>query len=66
MITPTNNTKSLALLHQVEEIYQKVYTSDPLLETVLYGGINCTIFLYIGDQTEVAKIPEVTPILAVQ
>ena len=41
MITLSNNTKGLALLHQVEEIYGKVYTSDSLLETVLYWGINC-------------------------
>ena len=26
----------------MEEIYGKVYTSDSLLETVLYWGINCT------------------------
>ena len=42
MITLSNNTKGLALLHQVEEIYGKVYSSDSLLETVLYWGINCT------------------------
>ena len=42
MITLSNNTKGLALLRQVEEIYGKVYTSDSLLETVLYWGINCT------------------------
>ena len=42
MITLSNNTKGLALLHQVEEIYGKVYTGDSLLETVLYWGINCT------------------------
>ena len=42
MITLSNNTKGLALLHQVEEIYGKVYTSDSLLETVLYWGMNCT------------------------
>ena len=42
MITLSNNTKGLALLQQVEEIYGKVYTSDSLLETVLYWGINCT------------------------
>ena len=41
MITLSNNTKSLALLHQVEGIYGKVYTSDSLLEMVLYWGINC-------------------------
>ena len=41
MITLSNNSKGLALLHQVEEIYGKVYTSDSLLETVLYWGINC-------------------------
>ena len=41
MITLSNNTKGLALLHQVEEIYGKVYTGDSLLETVLYWGINC-------------------------
>ena len=39
MITLSNNTKGLALLHQVEEIYGN--TSDSLLETVLYWGINC-------------------------
>ena len=43
MITLSYNTKGLALLHQVEEIYGKVYTSDSLLETVLYWGINCTL-----------------------
>ena len=42
MINLSNNTKGLALLHQVEEIYGKVYTSDSLLETDLYWGINCT------------------------
>ena len=42
MITLSNNTKGSALLHQVEEIYGKVYKSDSLLETVLYWGINCT------------------------
>ena len=41
MITLSNNTKGLALLHQVKEIYGKVNTSDSLLETVLYWGINC-------------------------
>ena len=39
MITLSNNTKGLALLQQVEVIYGKVYTSDSLLETVLYWGI---------------------------
>ena len=43
MITLSNNTKGFALLHQVEEIYGKVYKSDSLLETVLYWGINCTL-----------------------
>ena len=43
MITLTNNTKGLALLPQVEEIYGKVHTSDSLLETVLYWRINCTV-----------------------
>ena len=43
MITLSNNIKGLALPHQVEEIYGKVYTSDSLLETVLYWGINCTL-----------------------
>ena len=33
MITLSNNTKGLALLHQVEKIYGKVDTSDSLLET---------------------------------
>ena len=42
MITLSNNIKGLALLHQVKEIYGKVNTSDILLETVLYWGINCT------------------------
>ena len=41
MITLSNNTKGLALLHQLKEIYGKVNTSDSLLETVLYWGINC-------------------------
>ena len=45
MITLSNNTKGLALLHQVEEIYGKVYTSDSLLEMVLYWGINC-MYMY--------------------
>ena len=43
MITLSNNTKGLALLHQVEDIDGKVYASDSLLEMVLYWGINCTI-----------------------
>ena len=43
MITLSNNTKRLVLLNQVEEIYGKVYTSDSLLETVLYWGINCSV-----------------------
>ena len=43
MITLSYNTKGLALLHQVEEIYGKVYTGDSLLETVLYWGINCIV-----------------------
>ena len=42
MITLSDNKKGLALLHQVEEMYGKVYTSDSLLETVLYWGIYCT------------------------
>ena len=42
MITLSINMKGLALLHQVEEMYGKVYTSDSLLEKVLYWGINCT------------------------
>ena len=41
MITLSNNTKGLALLHQVEETYGKLYTGDSLLETVLYWGLNC-------------------------
>ena len=41
MITLSNNTKGLALLHQVEKIYGKIYTSESLMETVLYWGINC-------------------------
>ena len=47
MITLSDNTKGLALLQQVEEIYGKVYTSDSLLETVLYWGINCTILVLL-------------------
>ena len=43
MITLSNNTKGLSLLHQVEEIHGKVCTSDSLLETVLYWGINCIL-----------------------
>ena len=39
MITLSNNTKVLALLHQVEEIYGKVYTNDSLWEMVLYWRI---------------------------
>ena len=56
MITLSYNTKGLALLQQVEEIYGKVYTSDSLLETVLYWGINCTFNIintkpfYCGSQ----------------
>ena len=42
MITLSNNTKGLALFHQVEEIYGKVYTCDSLWETVLYWEINGT------------------------
>ena len=34
MITLFNNSKGLALLNQIVEIYGKVYTSDSLLETV--------------------------------
>ena len=45
MITLSNNTKGLASIHQVEEIYGKVYTSDSLLEAVLYWGINCSVSL---------------------
>ena len=45
MITFSNNIKGLALLHQMEEIYGKVYTSDSLLETVLYWRINCNVVL---------------------
>ena len=41
MITRTNNAKRLALLHQVVEIYEKVYTSNSLLETGLYWGLSC-------------------------
>ena len=41
MITLSNNTKCLALLHQVEEIY--VYTSDSLLETVVVALMQGTI-----------------------
>ena len=40
MITLSNNTKGLALLHQMEE-----YMGDSLLETVLYWGINCMLKL---------------------
>ena len=45
MITLSNSTKGLALLHQVVEIYGKVYTSDSLLEMVLYWQLNCTQLL---------------------
>ena len=45
MITLSNNTKDSALLHQVEEIYEKVYTSDSLLDTVLHWGLNCTNYI---------------------
>ena len=38
MITLSNNTKSLALLHQVEEIYGKVYTSDSFGDGSLLGN----------------------------
>ena len=51
MITLSNNTKVLVLLHQVEEIYRKVYTSDSLLEMVLYWGINCNdIYVLLTPQ----------------
>ena len=33
--------KLFALLHQVVETHGKVYTSDSLLETVLFWGLNC-------------------------
>ena len=36
MITLSINTKCLALFHQAVEIYRKLYTSDCLLEPVLY------------------------------
>ena len=65
MITLSNNTKGLVLLHQVEEIYGKVYTSDSLLETVLYWII-CLIlislyitigFVYINHaRAEIARV----------
>ena len=45
MIILSYYTKGLALLHQVEEIYGQVYTSDSLLETVLYWGINCSKYI---------------------
>ena len=45
MITLSDNAKGLALLHQIEEIYGKVYTSDSLLEMVLYWGINSRLKL---------------------
>ena len=59
MITLSNNTKGLALLHQVGKIHGKVYTSDSLLETVLYWGINCNSINYIYTQkyiTYLAKL----------
>ena len=37
--------KMLALFHQAVEIYGKFYTSDSLLETVLYWRINCRLCL---------------------
>ena len=43
MITLSKSTKALALLHQVIETYGKVYTSNSLLELVLYWGLNCAI-----------------------
>ena len=56
MITLSRNTKGLALLHQVEEIYGKVYTSDFLLETVLYRGINCTILMLANFATAESRV----------
>ena len=53
MITLSNNTKGLALLHQVEEIYGKVYTSDSLLEMVLYWGINCTLNVSVNTFSDI-------------
>ena len=50
MIILSNNTKGLAKFHQEEEIYGKVYTSDSLLETVLYWGINCTDILVVQSE----------------
>ena len=35
--------KRFGLALSSKKIYGKVYTSDSLLETVLYWGINCTI-----------------------
>ena len=42
MITLSNNTNGLALLHKVVEIYGKVYTSDSLLQKVLFWLLNCS------------------------
>ena len=55
MTTLFNNTKGLALLYQVVEIYKKVYTSDsPLLGSnlgtilmVVHVALEDTIFLYL-------------------
>ena len=50
MITLSDNTKGLALLHQVEEIYGKVYTSDSLLEMIFDWVINCIIDNFLTHQ----------------
>ena len=59
MITLSNNTKGLALLYQVEEIYGKVYTSESLLEKVLYWGINCIHKVGLTSQPPYCFICEV-------
>ena len=51
MITRSNNTKGLALLHQVVEIYGKVYTSDSFLGAVLYWQLNCMFIFTDGSST---------------
>ena len=45
MITLSINTQCLALFHQAVEIYGKFYTSDSLLEPVLYWRINYRLCL---------------------
>ena len=54
MNTLSNNTKMLALLLQVVEIYGKVYISDSLLvETVLYWELNCLVVIcWVGRKRQ--------------